>query len=381
VIAIRLAAEATRLIATKKARSDHFSVMSRSEACATRSSRTAGSHSGTAYGDERTSAQALIGQARNAPSVAATRPPARPDGDYASLEDALIAADLDFIVSDARERQAEGAFSPRDTFVLVLDALADGRLDLAGALLAQGSARGDAGGMFGPFVMLAEGDSVEAVAAMQEAAAGLPAPMADIATALILEAAGELDDAALIYRVVESQLDTTPLEGEPRTLEEFQESLNSARTYAALMQAGLVNHRLGNRAEAEEVLQEAYTSIWLKASSFDPGLASAYTWLATITRHKAIDRRRARRVHEPLEAATQWAAKDTVIDSIERERQGNAIDRCLATLAEDQQRYIRVAFFEGCSYAELAERHSIPLGTMKSCIRRGLLVLRGCLGL
>ncbi|MDT3717193.1 sigma-70 family RNA polymerase sigma factor [Pseudomonas soli] len=138
---------------------------------------------------------------------------------------------------------------------------------------------------------------------------------------------------------------------------------------------------LGNRAEAEEVLQEAYTSIWLKASSFDPGLASAYTWLATITRHKAIDRRRARRVHEPLEAATQWAAKDTVIDSIERERQGNAIDRCLATLAEDQQRYIRVAFFEGCSYAELAERHSIPLGTMKSWIRRGLLVLRGCLGL
>ncbi|WP_307943593.1 sigma-70 family RNA polymerase sigma factor [Pseudomonas mosselii] len=144
---------------------------------------------------------------------------------------------------------------------------------------------------------------------------------------------------------------------------------------------GICLYYLGNRAEAEEVLQEAYTSIWLKASSFDPGLASAYTWLATITRHKAIDRRRARRVHEPLEAATQWVAKDTVIDSVERERQGNAIDRCLATLAEDQQRYIRVAFFEGCSYAELAERHSIPLGTMKSWIRRGLLVLRGCLGL
>lgn len=144
---------------------------------------------------------------------------------------------------------------------------------------------------------------------------------------------------------------------------------------------GICLYYLGNRAEAEEVLQEAYTSIWLKASSFDPGLASAYTWLATIARHKAIDRRRARHIHEPLDSVAQLDAKDDVADSVERERQGNAIDRCLATLAEDQQRYIRVAFFEGCSYAELAERHSIPLGTMKSWIRRGLLVLRGCLGL
>ncbi|HFQ8049095.1 TPA: sigma-70 family RNA polymerase sigma factor [Pseudomonas putida] len=144
---------------------------------------------------------------------------------------------------------------------------------------------------------------------------------------------------------------------------------------------GICLYYLGNRAEAEEVLQEAYTSIWLKASSFDPGLANAYTWLAAIARYKAIDRRRARRVHIPLEAAEQWVAKDTVIDSVERERQGNAIDRCLAMLEEDQQRFIRVAFFEGCSYAELAERHGIPLGTMKSWIRRGLLRLRGCLGL
>lgn len=144
---------------------------------------------------------------------------------------------------------------------------------------------------------------------------------------------------------------------------------------------GICLYYLGNHAEAEEVLQEAYTSIWLKASSFDPALAGAGTWLSTIARHKAIDRRRARHIHEPLESVAQWTVKDTVIESVERERQGNAIDRCLATLEEDQQRYIRVAFFEGCTYAELAERNRIPLGTMKSWIRRGLLRLRGCLGL
>lgn len=144
---------------------------------------------------------------------------------------------------------------------------------------------------------------------------------------------------------------------------------------------GICLHYLGNRAEAEEVLQEVFISLWLKASGFDPGLASASTWLASIARNKAIDRRRARHVHEPLDAISELPARDTVVDNVERERQGQAIDRCLATLEEDHQRYIRYAFFEGCSYAELAERHNIALGTMKSWIRRGLQRLGRCLGL
>ncbi|UFH48309.1 sigma-70 family RNA polymerase sigma factor [Pseudomonas sp. KNUC1026] len=144
---------------------------------------------------------------------------------------------------------------------------------------------------------------------------------------------------------------------------------------------GICLHYLGNRAEAEEVLQEVYISLWLKASSFDPDLANAGTWLASIARNKAIDRRRARRVHEPLEASLELPASDAVVESVERERQHQAIERCLATLEQDHQRYIRFAFFEGCSYAELAERHNIALGTMKSWIRRGLQRLGRCLGL
>lgn len=144
---------------------------------------------------------------------------------------------------------------------------------------------------------------------------------------------------------------------------------------------GICLHYLGNRAEAEEILQEVYISLWLKASSFDPGLANASTWLASIARNKAIDRRRARHAHEPLDAISQLPASDAVVENVERERQGEAIDRCLATLDQDHQRYIRFAFFEGCSYAELAERHNIALGTMKSWIRRGLQRLGRCLGL
>jgi len=144
---------------------------------------------------------------------------------------------------------------------------------------------------------------------------------------------------------------------------------------------GICLHYSGNRAEAEEVLQEVYIITWLKVSRFDPQLSSCMTWLAPMARNKAIDRRRARRPHDPLETITELSTQDSIPDSLEREQEGSQLDRCLETLEEAQQRYIRVAFFEGYSYAELAERHGIALGTMKSWIRRGLLRLRLCLGL
>lgn len=144
---------------------------------------------------------------------------------------------------------------------------------------------------------------------------------------------------------------------------------------------GICLHYSGNRAEAEEVLQEVYIMAWLKASLFDPQRAGAMTWLATMARHNAIDRRRARRGHDPLETTPELFTEDSLADSLEREQQSTQLDRCLETLEDAQQRYIRVAFFEGYSYAELAERHGIAPGTMKSWIRRGLLRLRLCLGL
>lgn len=144
---------------------------------------------------------------------------------------------------------------------------------------------------------------------------------------------------------------------------------------------GVCLRYLNDRGEAEEALQEVYTAVWLKAETFDPRLSAAMTWLASIARHKAIDRRRAQRHHEPLDSIDLWPADESVAEAFEAHRQSRQIDHCLETLGKDQQTYIRVAFFEGYSYAELAARHSIALGTMKSWIRRGLLQLRACLGL
>lgn len=153
------------------------------------------------------------------------------------------------------------------------------------------------------------------------------------------------------------------------------------RTSAKLM--GICLRVLKDRDEAEDVLQEVYVSVWTRAGSFDPGRASPITWLATIARNRAIDRLRSRRsqagsagMEEILDLPDEQpdgfalaAAKD----------EGERVHHCLSTLEEKAQQLIRVAFFDGLSYSDLAARAGVPLGTCKSWIRRGLQRLRDCL--
>jgi len=139
----------------------------------------------------------------------------------------------------------------------------------------------------------------------------------------------------------------------------------------------------GNRSEAEDALQDVYVSLWNTAGRFDPARASAVSWLAVFARNRAIDRlRRRRRVDQsaPLEAAAEVAdarplADATLLAGEERAR----VHGCLEQLDEPQRGAIRTAFFDGLTYAELAERRDVPLGTAKSWIRRGLARLKACL--
>lgn len=140
---------------------------------------------------------------------------------------------------------------------------------------------------------------------------------------------------------------------------------------------------LPDRAEAEDVLQEVFTTIWHKAHQFDPGRASPIAWLAMIARNKAIDRLRAapaRGTLAPIEFADDIADAgatplQTAVSADERER----LEACMRQLDPRRQSLIRAAFFEGSTYEELAQRIASPLGSVKSWIRRGLLQLRGCL--
>jgi RNA polymerase sigma-70 factor (ECF subfamily) len=140
---------------------------------------------------------------------------------------------------------------------------------------------------------------------------------------------------------------------------------------------------LKDRGEAEDVLQEVFVTVWRKAASFDPGRASPITWMVAIARNRAIDRLRASAVSrrmEPIESAD--AVSDpapAAVERVELAQQHQRLSRCLEELEARQASAIREAFLDGTTYEELAARMSVPLGTMKSWIRRGLLKLRTCL--
>ncbi|WP_236596716.1 sigma-70 family RNA polymerase sigma factor [Paraburkholderia hiiakae] len=151
------------------------------------------------------------------------------------------------------------------------------------------------------------------------------------------------------------------------------------RTSAKLF--GVCLRMLRDRGEAEEVLQDVYVTVWRRAVTFDPTLASAITWLVAIARNRAIDRLRRHR-EEPLdesigdEVADEGPSPAAIVEHSEERRR---LERCLEGLPAQKGSVIREAFFTGATYAELAERLSVPLGTMKSWIRRSLLQLKACL--
>ncbi|HEX2764821.1 MAG TPA: sigma-70 family RNA polymerase sigma factor [Allosphingosinicella sp.] len=153
-----------------------------------------------------------------------------------------------------------------------------------------------------------------------------------------------------------------------------------SRTSAKLY--GICLRILRDEAEAEEVLQETYVTVWRKAAAFDPGRASPITWLAVVARNKAIDRLRGRPSAPAagLDAAAEVASDEaSAFDLVAEAEESGRIAGCLDELDPPARTAIRSAFFEGASYPELAEREGVPLGTMKSWVRRGLMRLKGCL--
>jgi RNA polymerase sigma-70 factor, ECF subfamily len=133
---------------------------------------------------------------------------------------------------------------------------------------------------------------------------------------------------------------------------------------------------LPRRPEAEDALQDAYLTIWERAARFDPARGTAIAWLSVITRNTAIDRRRA---HSPVfpsdedEVADPAPAAD--LDLIAREDSLRVL-ACLDALDPVEAAFLRTAFLQGMTYAALAGREHLPLGTVKSRIRRALLKMR-----
>lgn len=141
---------------------------------------------------------------------------------------------------------------------------------------------------------------------------------------------------------------------------------------------------LRRRDLAEEVVQEAYVKVWHGAGSYRGDCGTVSTWLSTIVRRTAIDRLR----RNKNDAVTQQEPEDwDVVDEdtpdplqqLLDDADNTRLSRCLEHLDERQRESLRLAFFQGLTHSELAERLETPLGTVKAWIRRGLDKLKGCL--
>jgi RNA polymerase sigma factor (sigma-70 family) len=145
---------------------------------------------------------------------------------------------------------------------------------------------------------------------------------------------------------------------------------------------GVCLRMLHDRGEAEEVLQETYTTVWRRAASFDAAKASAITWLITLSRNKSIDRLRQHReelLDHPSRLDEAVDDQPTPAADAETSQEYRRLQLCLDELEPQQRDSVREAFFTGATYNELATRCMVPLGTMKSWIRRSLIQLRTCL--
>jgi RNA polymerase sigma-70 factor (ECF subfamily) len=146
---------------------------------------------------------------------------------------------------------------------------------------------------------------------------------------------------------------------------------------------GTVKRVLRDPAMSEEVTQEVFVELWRTAARFDPARAGVSTWAITIARRRAVDRvRREQSQRDRIERSAAQrppvadSPDDTVVASIESER----VTRALAELPEEQRIVIQMAFIDGDSHGEIAERLDLPLGTVKGRVRLGLKKLGGRLG-
>jgi RNA polymerase sigma factor (sigma-70 family) len=163
-------------------------------------------------------------------------------------------------------------------------------------------------------------------------------------------------------------------QGDQQAFSDFYK-LTCSRVFAVIVRM------IHDRGEAEDVLQNVYTNAWRRADSFDPERGSAMTWLITLARNATIDRMRQHREatldeEQAAEIADDAPTPEDVAQFTEERRR---LELCLEALEPTQRSAVREAFFSGATYSELAERLRVPLGTMKSWIRRSLMQLKLCL--
>ena len=140
---------------------------------------------------------------------------------------------------------------------------------------------------------------------------------------------------------------------------------------------GIVGRYIKDSAEAEDLVQEVFTEVWKKAAAFDPTVASEATFIGLITRRRSIDflRRQGRQPgFEPLAAAEFIPSPSSQTSSITCDPE--TVKSSVASLPADTRELFHLFFENGFTHPEIAEKTGLPLGTVKTRLRRGLITLR-----
>jgi RNA polymerase sigma-70 factor, ECF subfamily len=147
---------------------------------------------------------------------------------------------------------------------------------------------------------------------------------------------------------------------------------------------GVIRRVLRDPAQSEEVAQEVLVEVWRTATRFDPERGSAATWVLTMAHRRAIDRvRSAQAAHDREERVAlrdHVPAFDEVAERVEHTLEREQVRRCLSNLTELQRESVTLAYYGGYTYREVGELLEVPLGTVKTRLRDGLIRLRDCMG-
>lgn len=142
---------------------------------------------------------------------------------------------------------------------------------------------------------------------------------------------------------------------------------------------GVIRRIVSDPAEADDVLQDVYVRLWAAAPSFDATRGPALAWMATSARNRAIDR--VRLVAHKRTSSTEVSKESEQVERHPGELLGDRaeLQRCLGDLSEEPRTCVLLAYVEGWSREELAERYGRPVGTIKSWLSRALSALKACL--
>jgi RNA polymerase sigma-70 factor (ECF subfamily) len=158
-----------------------------------------------------------------------------------------------------------------------------------------------------------------------------------------------------------------------------------ARVYDAVAGPvlGVVRAVLRDRAQSEEVAQEVLVEVWRTAPRYRPDRGTAMNWILTLAHRRAVDRVRsaeaaAARDHKAalLDRTPEY---DQVSEQVEARLEREQVRRCLRTLTEIQRQAVTLAYYRGLTYREVAQVLTLPLGTVKTRLRDGLIRLRDCM--